>query len=102
MSMIERVWEKARANVRRIALPEGEESRTIQAAARVRDEGLARPIPAALCSVRSRSSSVRFRSLPCLPTFAFAPTRAMATAVRTMPTVTSTTTPRVRCLRALP
>ena len=29
MSMIERVWEKARANVRRIALPEGEEKRTI-------------------------------------------------------------------------
>ena len=44
MTMIERVWEKARRNVKRIALPEGEESRTIQAAARVRDEGLARPI----------------------------------------------------------
>lgn len=44
MSMIEKVWEKARANVRRIVLPEGEEKRTIQAAARVRQEGLARPI----------------------------------------------------------
>ena len=44
MSMIEQVWAKARANVRRIALPEGEEPRTVQAAARVRDEGLARPI----------------------------------------------------------
>lgn len=44
MSMIERVWTKARANVRRIALPEGEEPRTVQAAARVRDEGLAKPI----------------------------------------------------------
>lgn len=44
MSMIERVWEKARAKVRRIVLPEGAEPRTIQAAARVRVEGLARPI----------------------------------------------------------
>ena len=44
MTMIERVWEKARRNIKRIALPEGGESRTIQAAAKVRDEGLARPI----------------------------------------------------------
>ena len=44
MGMIERVWAKARANVRRIALPEGEEPRTVQAAARVRNEGLAKPI----------------------------------------------------------
>ena len=44
MSMIERVWAKARAKVRRIALPEGEEPRTVQAAARVRNEGLAKPI----------------------------------------------------------
>lgn len=44
MSMIERVWAKARANVKRIVLPEGEEPRTVQAAARVLREGLARPI----------------------------------------------------------
>ena len=44
MNMIERVWAKARLNIRRIALPEGTEPRTVQAAARVRDEGLARPI----------------------------------------------------------
>ena len=44
MSMIERVWEKARQNAKRIALPEGAEARTVQAAARVRDEGLALPI----------------------------------------------------------
>ena len=44
MSMIERVWEKARRNVKRIALPEGDEPRTVQAAAMVRDEGLAEPI----------------------------------------------------------
>ncbi len=44
MRMIEKVWEKARRNVKRIALPEGAEPRTVQAAARVRDEGLAQPI----------------------------------------------------------
>lgn len=44
MSMIERIWNKARQNVKRIALPEGNEPRTVQAAARLRDEGLAAPI----------------------------------------------------------
>ena len=44
MSMIEKVWEKARLNVKTIVLPEGEEPRTIRAAARVREEGLARPV----------------------------------------------------------
>ena len=44
MSMIEQVWEKARRNMKRIVLPEGGEERTVQAAARVRAEGLAQPI----------------------------------------------------------
>ena len=44
MTMIEKVWAKARRNTKRIALPEGEEKRTIQAAAKVREEGLAKPI----------------------------------------------------------
>ena len=44
MSMIKLVWEKARRNQKRIVLPEGEEPRTVQAAAMVRDEGLAVPI----------------------------------------------------------
>ncbi|MBQ6327042.1 MAG: phosphate acetyltransferase, partial [Clostridia bacterium] len=44
MTMIEKVWNKARQNSRAIVLPEGDEPRTVQAAARVRDEGLARPI----------------------------------------------------------
>ncbi|MBQ3477388.1 MAG: hypothetical protein IJH25_04360, partial [Clostridia bacterium] len=43
MTMIEKVWNKARQNKRAIVLPEGDEPRTVQAAARVRDEGLARP-----------------------------------------------------------
>ena len=33
MSMIEHVWQKARLNRKRIVLPEGEEPRTVQAAA---------------------------------------------------------------------
>ena len=44
MSMIELVWEKARRNQKRIVLPEGEEPRTVQAAAKVRNEGLAKPV----------------------------------------------------------
>ena len=44
MGMIEHVWAKARAGLKTIVLPEGDEVRTVQAAARVRDEGLARPI----------------------------------------------------------
>jgi len=42
--MIEQVWEKARRNLKRIVLPEGEEARTVQAAALVRAEGLAVPV----------------------------------------------------------
>ena len=44
MTMIEKVWAKARKNMRSIALPEGDEPRTVQAAAMIRDEGLAKPI----------------------------------------------------------
>ena len=44
MDMMERVYEKARANVKAIALPEGDEPRTVQAAAILAREGLARPI----------------------------------------------------------
>ena len=44
MSVIERIKEKARANPRRIVLPEGDEPRTVEAAARARAEGLALPI----------------------------------------------------------
>ena len=44
MSMIERVWQKARQNVRSIALPEGDEPRTVKAAEAIRAEGIADPI----------------------------------------------------------
>ena len=44
MSMIEQVWEKARRNRKRIVLPEGEDARTLQAAVRIKAEGIAEPI----------------------------------------------------------
>jgi len=44
MAMIDHVWNKARLNQKRIVLPEGEEPRTVQAAAKARDEHLANPV----------------------------------------------------------
>ncbi len=44
MSMIERVYAKAKADKKRIVLPEGDEPRTLAAAAILRREGLAEPI----------------------------------------------------------
>ena len=44
MSMMEKAKAKAKANVKRIVLPEGDEPRTVRAAAILQAEGLARPI----------------------------------------------------------
>ena len=44
MRMIERVWEKAKADVKTIALPEGDEPRTVRAAAQLWAEGIAKPV----------------------------------------------------------
>ncbi len=44
MSIIQGVKAKARACVKTIVLPEGDEKRTVQAAAIIRDEGIARPV----------------------------------------------------------
>ncbi|MBP5159420.1 MAG: phosphate acetyltransferase [Lachnospiraceae bacterium] len=44
MSMIEKIWSKARADVKRIVLPEGDEPRTVKAAAAIVKEGLAEPV----------------------------------------------------------
>ena len=44
MSLIERIKEKAKGNVKRVVLPEGDEPRTVRAAAIVRAEGLAEPV----------------------------------------------------------
>ena len=44
MSLIDTIYAKAKADVKRIALPEGDEARTVEAARIVRAEGLAEPI----------------------------------------------------------
>ena len=41
MAIIDRIKDKARADVKRIVLPEGDEPRTVQAAAKIKEEGLA-------------------------------------------------------------
>ena len=44
MNLVERIKQKARADVKRIVLPEGDEPRTVAAAKIVKEEGLAEPI----------------------------------------------------------
>ena len=44
MNLVERIKEKARADVKRIVLPEGDEPRTVKAAKIIREEGLADPV----------------------------------------------------------
>jgi len=44
MNLVERIKEKAKRDVKRIVLPEGDEPRTIKAAETIRAEGLAKPI----------------------------------------------------------
>ena len=58
MSMLETIKNKARANVKRIVLPEGDEIRTVEAAVKVKKEGLAEPIligaPAVIAEVAAK------------------------------------------------
>ena len=44
MSLMQRIREKARADLKRIVLPEGDEPRTVEAARIIREEGLAEPM----------------------------------------------------------
>lgn len=44
MSLIEKIRTKARSDVKRIVLPEGDEIRTVKAAVQIKAEGLAQPI----------------------------------------------------------
>ena len=44
MNLVERIKGKARADVKRIVLPEGDEPRTVKAARIIREEGLAEPV----------------------------------------------------------
>ena len=44
MSLIENIKSRAKANLRRIVLPEGDEPRTVKAAEIIRAEGIADPV----------------------------------------------------------
>ena len=44
MNLVERIKQKARADVKRIVLPEGDEPRTVKAAAILKDEGIAEAV----------------------------------------------------------
>ena len=44
MSVIDKIKAKARNNIKTIVLPEGDEPRTVQAAAKIKEDGLARPV----------------------------------------------------------
>ena len=57
MGMMERVWERARARVRRIVLPEGDEPRTVEAAEILKREGLAEPVLLGRGFVRERADA---------------------------------------------
>ena len=57
MGMMERVWERARARVRRIVLPEGDEPRTVAAAEILKREGLAEPVLLGRGFVRKRADA---------------------------------------------
>ena len=57
MGMMERVWERARARVRRIVLPEGDEPRTVAAAEILKREGLAEPVLLGRGFVRERAEA---------------------------------------------
>ena len=57
MGMMERVWERARARVRRIVLPEGDEPRTVAAAEILKREGLAEPVLLGRDFVRERADA---------------------------------------------
>lgn len=61
MGLIDYVRNKARRNLKRIVLPEGDEPRTVRAAAILRDEGLAVPVllgsPDAILSVARRAGA---------------------------------------------
>ena len=57
MGMMERVWERARARVRRVVLPEGDEPRTVAAAEILKREGLAEPVLLGRGFVRERADA---------------------------------------------
>ena len=59
MNLVERIKQKARADVKRIVLPEGDEPRTVAAAKIVAAEGLAKPILLTPAEIASAANAPR-------------------------------------------
>ena len=62
MSIIDQIRSKAKANVKRIVLPEGDEPRTVKAADIIRSEGLADPILITRETISATSNADRLAS----------------------------------------
>ena len=62
MNLVEKIRIKAKSNLKRIVLPEGDEPRTMKAAEIVRSEGLADPILLTRDAISAPSNSDRLRS----------------------------------------
>ena len=62
MKLVERMKEAARADVKRIVLPEGDEPRTVKAAAILKDEGIAEPILLTKALIEAPSNAARLAS----------------------------------------
>ena len=59
MSLIEKIRAKAKDNMKRIALPEGDESRTVAAAKIVAEEGIADPVLITPASISDPANASR-------------------------------------------
>jgi len=66
MSIIDQIRLKAKANVKRIALPEGDEPRTVKAAEIIRGEGIAEPVLLTRESIEAPSNADRLASYAAL------------------------------------
>ena len=66
MSIIDQIRAKAKSNVRRIVLPEGDEPRTVKAAEIIRNEGIADPILLASEFISAPSNAERLASYAAL------------------------------------
>jgi phosphate acetyltransferase len=62
MKLVERMKAAARADVKRIVLPEGDEPRTVKAAAILKDEGIAEPILLTKALIEAPSNAARLAS----------------------------------------
>jgi len=62
MRLVERMKAAARADIKRIVLPEGDEPRTVKAAAILKDEGIAEPILLTKALIEAPSNAARLAS----------------------------------------